>query len=153
MTETYQIICEHTLRRLLRTAAVESMREAVRHCRRVGGESSSAGVLEQDEALAWIAGRATQDAWALLPVQDPDTMAPLAWAIQEVVEWASHVARLESVGDTECRGPITWLPQGDHPLGTRNLNHAVDERLDLLRRELLEHRLIVLTDPETEVAA
>jgi hypothetical protein len=152
MAETYPIICERTLRRLLRKAAHESMREARRHCGAVALQRRSADAAEHDEALAWIAARATQDAWALLPAQEPDAMAPLAWAVQEVVEWADQVARMESLGDVACRAPITWLPPGDHPLGSREIDHAVDARLDLLGHEMLEHHLLVGVET-TEVAA
>ena len=154
MAGTRSIICGTALRNVLRQAAVESAQETERYCAAVSTVGRGVADAHHEEALAWIAARVTQQAWDLLPAQEVDAMAPIAWAIQEIIEWASHLRRLERLGELECRTPITWLPAGaDHPLGTPDLCAAVEERLDLLRQELSEHGVSIDAPEGTGVAA
>lgn len=147
-------VCEATLRRLLRQAAAESVVATAEYCMaRPTGEPVERGeVVYLEETLAWIAARVTERGWDLLPADADDARAPIAWAVQEIVEWAEHMVLYEALGDRECRLPLTWLPRGTHPLGTRDADAAVAERADLLRQELRDHGVHMAVE-EAEVAA
>lgn len=64
-----------------------------------------------------------------------EAIAPLSWAIQEIVEWIDTSARYHGLGEDRLRLPLTWAPTGagDKPL---SLTAVVDQRLTLLQREL-----------------
>lgn len=141
-----QAVCGSALWTLLHRAAAESARETEGYCI---AQVSGTGLPRSDsaryeESLAWIAARITQQGWNLLSDPEAEAMAPIAWAVQEMMEWASHLRRYELLGDLECRTPITWLPNGtDHPLGTSDMAIAAEQRLQLLRQELRDYGVIV----------
>jgi hypothetical protein len=150
---------QHTIRgsdlhHLLRRAAEESVVATLFHClvqSRVSPEHRETARLEEE--LAWTAARVTECGWALLAEDAEDARAPIAWAVQEVIEWAEHMVRFEALGDRDCRVPLTWLPRGAHPLGTTDVVAAVEERAALLCEELAEHGVAVATAPRVEIAA
>jgi hypothetical protein len=93
---------------------------------------------QETEALA--------DRWcADLGAGQSETVCPVAWAIQEVVEWIDSSARYHGLGEVQQSVPLTWAPEGmgSEPLC---LTEVVEQRLRLLKRELLEHGVIT-TDP------
>lgn len=143
-------IDEDELRRLLTRAAAESKREAERYC--VGGIltcRADAPATAHEEALAWLAARITEDAWRLLTLQEPDAQAVLAWTIQEVIEWTTHLVRLQHGEDADCWVPITWLPAAR----SASLEAVVEERLRLLRQELQACGVDVIDRGAAEEAA
>jgi hypothetical protein len=155
MTVAQPIIHESDLQHLLRQAAAESVAATAAHCveRSPGSPPGSAAATDLEEELAWIAARVTERGWDLLPTREADARAPIAWAVQEIIEWAEHMVRLEALGDAHCRIPLTWLPRGTHPLGSRDVAVAVAERAALLREELAEHGVTVAVAAGAEVAA
>lgn len=68
--------------------------------------------------------------------------APISWAIQEIVEWIDASLRYRELGEDSQRVPITWRPTlaGDDP---SDLDAIVDERFELLLRELKDYGVIV----------
>lgn len=148
-------VCGSALRRILHRAGAESARETERHCiARLSGDGRARDdAAQHEEGIAWIAARITQEGWDLCRDPAIEVMAPIAWAVQEMMEWAGHLRRYELLGDLECRTPITWLPNGtDHPLGTSDLTIAVEERLRLLCDELYDCGVIVEVEDAREVA-
>lgn len=145
MTVAQSIIRESDLQHLLRQAAAESVATTAAYCiaREPGGPPHPLAAARLEEDLAWIAARVTERGWDLLPTDAVEARAPIAWAVQEIIEWAEHLVRLEALGDANCRVPLTWLPRGTHPLGSRDVAVAVAERAALLRVELGEHGIAV----------
>jgi hypothetical protein len=143
------------LQHLLRQAATESVVATASYCvaRSTGASPDQHGITHLEEELAWIAARVTERGWDLLPAGATDARAPIAWAVQEVIEWAEHVTRYQALGDDGCRVPLTWLPRGAHPLGTADVVAAVEERAALLCEELAEYGVAVATAPRVEIAA
>ena len=148
-------VCGSALRRILHRAGAESARETERHCMAgsSGDDRAQDEAAQHEEGLAWIAARITQEGWDLCGEPPIEVMAPIAWAVQEMMEWASHLKRFQLLGDLECRAPITWLPSGtDHPLGTSDMTVAVEERFRLLCDELYDSGVIVQVEDTREVA-
>jgi hypothetical protein len=143
------------LQHLLRQAAAESVVATASYCvaRSTGASPDQHGAPHLEEELAWIAARVTERGWSFLPVDATDARAPIAWAVQEMIEWAEHVTRYQALGDDGCRVPLTWLPRGPHPLGNCDVVAAVEERLELLRAELVEHGVAVADAPPVGAAA
>lgn len=145
MTVAHRTIHESDLRHLLRQAAAESVATTAAYClaRDPGSPALPTAAAGLEEELAWIAARVTERGWDLLPADAIEARAPIAWAVQEIIEWAEHLVRLEALGDANCRVPLTWLPRGTHPLGSRDVAVAVAERAALLREELADHGIAV----------
>lgn len=154
MIHKQPVVCEQKLRRLLQAAAEQSAIETRRHCQRMTlSEMPDAESLEHEEGLAWVAAQITQAAWALLEGDEPDQMAPIAWTVQELMEWAVHVVRFELLGDMHVKVPLTWWPSGECPFDTRDMATAVEERLSLLREELSDVGVVVGVTSGRGVAA
>lgn len=128
------------LRHLLRQAAAETMVATAEYCMSCDAaeQAGSIRLAPLEETLAWIAVRVTQRGWELVPADAVEARAPIAWAVQEIVEWVEHLVRLEARGDDDCRVPLTWLPRATHPLVIRDVSAVAQERADLLREELAE---------------
>jgi hypothetical protein len=143
------------IQHLLREAAMDSAVATATWCatRTSSGPTTHDHTARFEEALACIAARATDRGWDLLPPSALDARAPIAWAIHEIMEWAEHLIMYGESGDHLSRVPITWLPSGAHPLGTRDLAAAVEERAELLRGELANYAVIVRSDGAPDLAA
>jgi hypothetical protein len=140
---------------LLSEAATDAADATAAWCARqpFSGSPDESDTTELEEALAWIAARATDEAWSLLTADNMEARAPIVWAVHEIVEWAEHLVRYDRQGDHLSRVPITWLPTGAHPLGTRDLAAAVEERVHLLREELTDYGVVVTVTRVPDLAA
>jgi len=155
MNLAQHIIHEADIQYALVQAVAESMATTAAYCasRDITDPTRRPDVSGLEEDLAWISARATQRAWDLLPADTHDAQAPISFAVMELIEWVEHVVRFEALGDDECRVPLTWLPGGDHALGSRDVAAAVEERLDLLRHELADYGVLMIAPRELELAA
>jgi hypothetical protein len=151
MNVMQHIIHEAELQYVFVQAVAETMAITAAYCASRDITDPAHTLLE--ESLAWIAARATQRAWDLLPTDAHDAQAPISCAVMELVEWIEHFVRFEALGDEECRVPLTWLPRGYHLLGNGDAAAVVEERLDLLRHELADYGVLMSAPREAELAA
>jgi hypothetical protein len=117
------------LRAILNAAAMEGIRYAEQVCR---------GGTEDPDAVAWAAAHLTQRGLDLLPARAENAIAPIAWAIHELIEWADHQVRWLRTGERECRAPLTWWPSAPG-VGTPTPEQLVEECLALLVVELVDY--------------
>jgi hypothetical protein len=155
MNVAQHIIDEADIQYVLLQAVAETMATTAAYCasRDFTDPPHRLDASGLEESLAWNAARATQRIWDRLPAETHDAQAPISCAVIELVEWVEHVVRFEALGESECRVPLTWLPRGNHALGSRDVAAAVEERLDLLRYELADYGVLMVAPQMGELAA
>lgn len=93
--------------------------------------------------IGWAQDRHVVLGWT----QSHEWLVSTAFAAQEIVEWASQQALVSFAGDDQCRGPITWWPQGVAGVGISEIESATLQGVVLLQAELAHLQL------ESEVAS
>lgn len=91
------------------------------------------------------------DHWSTALADDAESIAPLGWAIQEIIEWIDASYRFHWFGETYDWLLISWSPNGSNhePL---TLNGVVEQRLQLLLAELSDHDVITTDLPSMTAA-
>jgi hypothetical protein len=153
--ECMHIVKESALRNLFREAVDRTVAVTAEYCRVRAKDRRWPEIYRAaySAGLAWIRDELTAHGCAQLSPATAEAEAPLSWALEELIDWASHLTRLERLGDYSRWAPLTWLPRGEHALGTRDAAAAIEERLALLREELRDYGVGVDRSPPGEAAA